>query len=75
VILDIALLVIGIIAIATGYNRGALATLFSLIGYLGGGVAALLLPIGIPQIGRVSPPSSSCIYLESSPEQILENSS
>jgi len=39
VILDIALLVIGIIAIATGYNRGALATLFSLIGYLGGGVA------------------------------------
>ena len=38
-ILDIALLVMGIIAIATGYNRGALATLFSLIGYLGGGVA------------------------------------
>ncbi len=42
-ILDIALLVIGIIAIATGYNRGALATLFSLIGYLGGGVAGFAL--------------------------------
>jgi hypothetical protein len=39
VILDIALLVLGIIAIATGYNRGALATIFSIIGYLGGGVA------------------------------------
>ncbi len=38
-LLDIALVVIGIIAIATGYNRGALATLFSIIGYLGGGVA------------------------------------
>ncbi len=37
-LLDIALVVIGIIAIATGYNRGALATLFSIIGYLGGGV-------------------------------------
>ena len=38
-ILDIALLIAGIIAIATGYNRGALATLFSIIGYVGGGVA------------------------------------
>ena len=38
-ILDIALLAIGIIAIATGYNRGALATIFSIVGYLGGGVA------------------------------------
>ena len=38
-ILDIALLIVGIIAIATGYNRGALATLFSIIGYVGGGVA------------------------------------
>jgi uncharacterized membrane protein required for colicin V production len=38
-ILDIALLVLGIIAIATGYNRGALATIFSIIGYVGGGVA------------------------------------
>ncbi len=38
-LLDIALVVIGIIAIATGYNRGALATLFSIIGYFGGGVA------------------------------------
>jgi uncharacterized membrane protein required for colicin V production len=39
VVLDIALVVIGIIAIATGFNRGALATLFSIIGYFGGGVA------------------------------------
>jgi hypothetical protein len=38
VILDIALLVMSVIAITIGYNRGALATLFSLIGYLGGGV-------------------------------------
>ena len=38
-LLDIALLVIGIIAIATGYNRGALATIFSILGYFGGGVA------------------------------------
>ncbi len=38
-LLDIALVAIGIIAIATGYNRGALATLFSIIGYFGGGVA------------------------------------
>ena len=38
-ILDIALLIAGIIAIATGYNRGALATLLSIIGYVGGGVA------------------------------------
>jgi hypothetical protein len=39
VILDIALLILGIIAIATGYNRGALATVFSIVGYVGGGVA------------------------------------
>jgi Colicin V production protein len=39
VILDIALLVLAIIAIATGYNRGALATIFSILGYVGGGVA------------------------------------
>jgi hypothetical protein len=39
VILDIALLIAGIIAIATGYNRGALATLLTIIGYVGGGVA------------------------------------
>ena len=38
-ILDIALLTLGIIAIATGYNRGALATVFSIVGYVGGGVA------------------------------------
>ena len=37
-ILDVTLLVLSIIAITIGYNRGALATLFSLIGYLGGGV-------------------------------------
>ena len=38
-ILDIALLLLAIIAIATGYNRGALATIFSIVGYFGGGVA------------------------------------
>jgi len=38
-IIDIALLIIAIIAVATGYNRGALATIFSIIGYVGGGVA------------------------------------
>jgi uncharacterized membrane protein required for colicin V production len=42
-ILDAALLVIAIIAIATGYNRGALATLFSILGYFGGGVAGFAL--------------------------------
>jgi uncharacterized membrane protein required for colicin V production len=42
-ILDIALLVVAIIAIATGYNRGALATLFSILGYFGGGVAGFAL--------------------------------
>jgi hypothetical protein len=42
-ILDIALIVFGIIAIATGYNRGALATLFSIVGYFGGGVAGFAL--------------------------------
>ena len=38
-LLDVALVVIGIIAIASGYNRGALSTLFSIIGYFGGAVA------------------------------------
>jgi uncharacterized membrane protein required for colicin V production len=38
-ILDIALVVIALIAIATGYNKGALATLLSILGYFGGGVA------------------------------------
>jgi uncharacterized membrane protein required for colicin V production len=42
-LLDIALLIFGIIAIATGYNRGALATVFSIIGYFGGGVAGFAL--------------------------------
>jgi hypothetical protein len=42
-ILDIGLIVFGIIAIATGYNRGALATLFSIVGYFGGGVAGFAL--------------------------------
>ena len=42
-ILDIALLVIAIITIATGYNRGALATLFSILGYVSGGVAGFAL--------------------------------
>jgi uncharacterized membrane protein required for colicin V production len=35
-ILDIALVVIALIAIATGYNKGALATLLSILGYFGG---------------------------------------
>ena len=38
-ILDIALIVIALIAIASGYNKGALATLLSILGYFGGGVA------------------------------------
>jgi len=38
-ILDIALVVIALIAITTGYNKGALATLLSILGYFGGGVA------------------------------------
>ena len=38
-ILDITFLILGIIAIATGYSRGALATVFSIVGYVGGGVA------------------------------------
>ena len=42
-ILDIGLIALGIIAIATGYNRGALATIFSIIGYLGGGVGGFAL--------------------------------
>jgi uncharacterized membrane protein required for colicin V production len=37
-ILDIALVVIALIAIATGYNKGALSTLLSILGYFGGGV-------------------------------------
>ncbi len=37
-ILDITLVVIAFIAIATGYNKGALATLLSILGYFGGGV-------------------------------------
>ena len=37
-ILDIALVVVALIAIATGYNKGALATLLSILGYFGGGV-------------------------------------
>ncbi len=42
-LLDIALIIIGIIAIASGYNRGALATIFSIIGYVGGGVGGFAL--------------------------------
>jgi hypothetical protein len=42
-ILDIALVVIALIAIATGYNKGALATLLSILGYFGGGVAGFAL--------------------------------
>jgi uncharacterized membrane protein required for colicin V production len=42
-ILDIALAVFALIAIATGYNKGALATLLSILGYFGGGVAGFAL--------------------------------
>ena len=42
-ILDIALVVIALIAVATGYNKGALATLLSILGYFGGGVAGFAL--------------------------------
>ena len=42
-ILDIGLIALGIIAIASGYNRGALATIFSIVGYLGGGVGGFAL--------------------------------
>ena len=42
-ILDIALVVIALFAIATGYNKGALATLLSILGYFGGGVAGFAL--------------------------------
>jgi uncharacterized membrane protein required for colicin V production len=42
-ILDIVLVVIALIAIATGYNKGALATLLSILGYFGGGVAGFAL--------------------------------
>ena len=42
-ILDIALVVIALIAIATGYNKGALATLLSILGYFGGGVLGFAL--------------------------------
>ena len=38
-VLDVGLILIVIVAIATGYNRGALATVFSIVGYVGGGVA------------------------------------
>ena len=42
-ILDIALVIIALIAIATGYNKGALATLLSILGYFGGGVLGFAL--------------------------------
>jgi hypothetical protein len=42
-ILDIGLIALGIVAIASGYNCGALATVFSIIGYLGGGVGGFAL--------------------------------
>jgi hypothetical protein len=42
-ILDIAPVIIALIAIATGYNKGALATLLSILGYFGGGVAGFAL--------------------------------
>jgi uncharacterized membrane protein required for colicin V production len=42
-ILDIALVVIALFSIATGYNKGALATLLSILGYFGGGVAGFAL--------------------------------
>ena len=42
-ILDIALVVIALIAIATGYNKGALASLLLILGYFGGGVLSFAL--------------------------------
>ena len=42
-ILDIAVVVISLIAIVTGYNKGALATLLSILGYFGGGVLGFAL--------------------------------
>ena len=51
-ILDIALLAIGIIAIATGYNRGGIATLFSIIGYFEAELRDLLQRIGTQLIGK-----------------------
>ena len=42
-LLDLALIGLLIFAIAHGFNRGLLPTLFSIVGYLGGGVLGLLL--------------------------------
>jgi uncharacterized membrane protein required for colicin V production len=42
-LIDIALIVLAIISIAVGYNRGLLSSIFALIGYLGGGLAGFAL--------------------------------
>ena len=52
-ILDIGLITLGIIVIATGYNRGALATIFSIVGISVVESEALHWLIGIPLIGKV----------------------
>ena len=52
-ILDIALVVIALIAIATGYNKGALTTLLSILDTLAAVLQALRLLIGIAQSGKV----------------------
>ena len=46
-ILDLILAGLIIFAIAQGFNRGLLPTLFALIGYLGGGVAGLFAAKGL----------------------------
>ena len=42
-VLDLVIAGLAIVAIAIGYNRGFIATLFSVIGYLGGGIGGLFL--------------------------------
>lgn len=42
-ILDLILAALMIIAIANGFNRGLIPTIFALIGYLGGGLIGLLI--------------------------------
>ena len=42
-ILDVVLAALTIFAVAQGFNRGLLPTLFAIIGYLGGGIAGVFL--------------------------------
>ena len=45
-ILDLILAGVIIFAIAQGFNRGLVPTLFAVIGYLGGGALGIFLEIG-----------------------------